>query len=145
MTETKKQKKLRIAIWIFYLIEVFLSSTPFMVGKVDGKTQSLTVLEIVVQPGFQYTADQGKLALFYSLFLIIPLIGFFFCVFDRKTNIKNGVSFICSVLGVSVITFGIGGAMASGALISLFIYLITALLSMYSIISFYSEKAKLKM
>lgn len=145
MTETKKQKKLRIAIWIFYLIEVFLSSTPFMVGKVDGKTQSLTVLEIVVQPGFQYTADQVKLALFYSLFLIIPLIGFFFCVFDRKTNIKNGASFICSVLGVSVITFGIGGAMASGALISLFIYLITALLSMYSIISFYSEKAKLKM
>lgn len=144
LVETKRQKVLRYILMITYLLQLFLSSTPFLWGNVNGEMQDLSVLEIVVQPSFTYTSDQAKLALFYCLFLLIPLIGAVFMIFDKKSNLKNGISFLLSAIGVMLITFGVGNAIASGSLCAIMLYLVSALLSVYSMLIYYKEKEKLK-
>ncbi len=63
------------------------------------------------------------------IFIAIPLLGVGFTVFDRRSNIKNVVSFICSIVGVVTICMVLGGYMGAGALASAVVYMVLAILS----------------
>ncbi len=63
------------------------------------------------------------------MFIALPLLGTGFAVFDKRSNVKNVVSFICDIVGVVTICFLLGGYMGAGALASAVVYMVLAVLS----------------
>ena len=120
--ETKKQKFMRIFIAVLYFFEVVLSTSPFVWGMDDkGNPQQLTAFQIAVQPNGYDGVQDIKLAIVFGLILLLPLVGFFFCILD-KSRVKNFFNLACGLVCVCIITFGIGPNMGSGAFWSMLIY-----------------------
>ena len=120
--ETKKQKFMRIFIAVLYFFEVVLTTSPFVWGMDDkGNPQQLTAFQIAVQPNGYDGVQDIKLAIVFGLILLLPLVGFFFCVLD-KSRVKNFFNLACGLVCVCIITFGIGPNMGSGAFWSMLIY-----------------------
>ncbi len=98
--ENKTRKRLRTAIWVFYLLEIVLCSMPYYQYSMDGKIYSNSVFDMLSAlgagndiglPSSEYSAINTMIPLNF-IFLVIPIVGFFFCVLDRKSNMKNIVS-----------------------------------------------------
>ena len=97
--ENKTRKRFRIAQCIFYAILVMLCSMPFIQGaSSEGKFFSYSVLDLISFIGGSAEGSLGEAFLNYVLYtpilIIIPVVGFFFCLFDRERNMKNIVSLI---------------------------------------------------
>ena len=111
--ENKTRKRLRTAMWVFYLLEIVLCSLPYYQYSMDGKIYSNSVFDMLSAlgagndiglPSSEYSAINTMIPLNF-IFLVIPIVGFFFCVLDRKSNMKNIVSILCCLLGVvSILT-----------------------------------------
>lgn len=123
--EDKKLRGIRIAIAVMYGIQIFLTSEPFAVRVVDGKTlQYITPFSMIRELFISSSwAEFGACAIF-SVLVLLPAISFFFFILDKKTNIKSFVSLLTCVLCVYIISFEIGYNYAFGALVSLLLYLI---------------------
>ena len=132
--ENKTRKKFRIAQCIFYLMEIFFCSLPFIHGAdSQGKMYSYTILELISYIGGTATDDAFLNYVMYTpMVLIIPIIGFFFCVFDSQRNLKNVVSLACSAAGILAILYIAGAALSLGALLSLLVYLLISFITTLS-------------
>ncbi|MBR2715478.1 MAG: hypothetical protein IKB73_04645 [Ruminococcus sp.] len=135
ITESKKSKKLRITLAVLYFIEVVLTTFPFVWGPdSNGKLIELTAFELAVQPDGYNTTQEVKLAVLFAVFILFPLVCFFFCCLDKSLK-KNFVSAACCVVCVCMITFGVGASIAFGAVVSLLLYILILFLTTYSILS----------
>lgn len=124
ITESKKAKRLRITLCVLYFIQVVLTTFPFMWGLDDnGNLKQLTAFEIAVQPGGYDNVQEIKIALLFAVFVLFPVVCFFFCCLD-KSIVKNFVSFACCITCACLITFGIGASLAMGAVVSLLLYVL---------------------
>ncbi len=124
--ENPSSKRVRITMAVLFFIQVIFTTFPFMRGDIgDGIESSVTAFGMVVHPGVAYTADSIKLAVFGGIFVIFPMVAFFFCLFDKYSNVKNFVSAACCVICVALIVFGIGpGYIAIGSVITILLYVL---------------------
>lgn len=127
--ETKKQKVMRIFIAVLYFFEVVLTTSPFVWGVDEkGTPQQLTAFQIAIQPDGYDGVQDIKIAIVFGLILLLPLVGFFFCILD-KSRIKNFYNLACGLICVCIITFGIGPDMGSGAFSSMLLYVLILFLN----------------
>ncbi|MDP4120696.1 MAG: hypothetical protein Q8876_06565 [Bacillota bacterium] len=135
MDTSKKPKKsaakrLRIAqIWLFTII-LFLTSMPYGVWyeKEKHKTLYATALNLIFGQDMRMDAP-GNSGYVFSVFIIAPLIALIAAIFDKNHNIKNILGFVCSAIGIIWITYYIRSAIQIGALLTMFLYLVTCFLS----------------
>ena len=140
--ENKTTKKIRVVQIIVFLIQIFLTSQPFVWGGAifpQFKKNTFTVLDMISNIGAN-SADpkaQGILTtigLWYIVFLAIPVIALGFQLFDRQYNLKNVVGIICSFLGVIAIIYLVGpGYLCFASMISLLLYIFSAFMSVMGI------------
>ena len=96
--DNKSAKRLRITLAVLYFIQVVLTTFPFLRGITeDGEFRQLTAFEIAVQPAGYPTAEDVQLAIFYGIFILFPMVAFFFCILDKNSNVKNFISVACSI------------------------------------------------
>lgn len=85
---------------------------------------------------------------FGVLYMVIPLIGFFFMFFDKKSNLKNLVGICCGVIGCLAIALPIGFndelAPGVGALTSVLVYVFITMLSAISVFVKLEDNAKMR-
>lgn len=134
--ETKRCRNLRRILMILFVVCGYLLSTAFAVDVVEYKGEDtlsyMTALNLVFGTlGGEIPVRTNKIAL---IFFLIPLIGFFFMFFDKKSNVKNIVGLVCGFTGVLSISFLIGGSIAIGSMISIIVYFIIAVLSAYGMV-----------
>jgi len=136
--ENSATKKIRVAQIVLFLIQIFLTTTPYIwAGRFELETKSsYTPFELVTYIGG--SDETTQIGLICSIFLIIPIIALGFQIFDRQYNLKNVVGLICSFLGVFAITYIIGPAyICYGGIFALLLYLVTFFLSVMGIFARY--------
>ncbi len=69
--------------------------------------------------------------------MLLPVVGFFAAVFDRRKHIKNVISLICTVIGLVIIMTMIYPHIAIGSVVMISSYL---LLSFLTILGFYTKQ-----
>ena len=106
--ENKTRKRLRITLCVLYLFQLVFCAWPYYGFIQDGRLVTDSVYEmlsalgtgnIVGATSSDFSAINRILPLNF-IFVIIPVIGFFFCAFDRERNLKNIVSLLCALAGV---------------------------------------------
>lgn len=142
--ENKTRKRFRIAQCIFYAILVLLCSMPYIQGATsDGKFFSYSVLDLMSFIGGSANGELGSAFLSYVMYtpilIIIPVVGFFFCLFDRERNMKNVVSLLCCAAGIVSILAIAGVAMSLGAILSILIYLLVSFLTTIAIFARFTK------
>ena len=109
--ENKTRKRLRIVLCTLYLFEIFMCSMPFYQYISDNQLFSYSVFEMLAAlgtgntiglPDSEFAAASTILPLNF-IFVVIPIIGFFFCALDKQSNLKNIVSIFCCLFGVLAI------------------------------------------
>lgn len=146
--ENKTRKKLRIALCVLYLFEIFLCTMPYIQGIAsDNLFYSYSVFDVLSYWGGQIpdTADGAALQsyiMYFPIFLIIPIVGFFFCALDKQRNMKNIVSMLCCLIGVVSILIIVSGALSLGSLIGLLAYLVIGFLTSMSMFARITDKVK---
>lgn len=134
--ETKRCRNLRRILMILFVVCGYLLSTAFAVDVVEYKGEDtvsyMTALNLLFGTlGGEVPVRTNKISI---IFFLIPLVGFFFMFFDKKSNVKNFVGLICGFVGVLSISFLIGGSIAMGAMISIIVYFVIAILSAYGVV-----------
>ena len=140
--ENKTRKRLRLALCVLYLFEIVMCSMPFY-QYIDGnRLYSYSVFEMLAAlgtgntvglPDSEFAAASVILPLNF-IFVIIPVVGFFFCALDKQSNMKNIVSIFCCLFGVlSIMMIVTVNFLSLGSLISLLLYLLISFLSALSI------------
>lgn len=141
IVETKKQKFLRILIAVMFFFEVVLTTSPFIWGlDSSGEPKQLTAFQMAIQPDGYDGVESIKLAIVFALLLLIPIVGFFFCVLD-KSRVKNFYNLVGCLVCVCIITFGIGPDMASGAFTSLLLYVFILFLNTLNLLNSVKENS----
>ncbi len=144
--QNKTTKRIRVVQIILFLIQIFLTSQPFVWGGVilpQYKKSTFTVLDMISYIGADSISKQGENALvtigiLYILFLIIPIIAVGFQIFDREYNLKNIVGIICSTAGVLCIIYLVGPQyLCFGSMIALILYIFSAFMSVMGIFARY--------
>ena len=72
----------------------------------------------------------------FFVFLVIPIVGFFFCALDKERNLKNIVSIICCLLGVfSILTIVSVNFISYGSLFALLFYLLSSFITAFAMMA----------
>lgn len=123
--ESKSEKHIRWFLVVMYFIQTFVTTFPFVQGHAEnGKLASVTAFNLLVQPDGYTQKGDIALAIMGGVLVVFPLVCFFFCLLDRKSKVKWLVSGSCCMICAIVITFGIGGSLGFGALVTLIINLV---------------------
>ena len=140
--ENKTRKRLRIVLCTLYLFEIIMCSMPYYQYISDNKLFSYSVFEMLAAlgtgntiglPDSEFAAASTILPLNF-IFVVIPIIGFFFCALDKQSNLKNIVSIFCCLFGVlAIMTMVTVNFLSLGSLLSLLLYLLISFLSALSI------------
>lgn len=146
--ENKTRKRLRITLCVLYLFELVFCAWPYYGFVQDGKLVTDSVFEMLSALGTgnvvgasasDFQAINHFLPLNF-IFVIIPVVGFFFCAFDKERNIKNVVSLFCALAGVvSILTIVTISLMSLGSMLALIVYLLISFLSSISIMARYTK------
>lgn len=126
-TENKHTKPVRLAVCIFFIIEIILLATPYIAMVSDDSTYySKTILELIMGMN---TSDVRfiKLGIIAIVFAVIPILGFLFATFDKDSCVKCVVGCLCSFTGIAGITFVIpqfSSELAFGAMMAIMVYLL---------------------
>ncbi len=146
LEENKTRKKLRIAMCVMYLLEIVFCSFPYINGTTSsGEFYSYSVLDILSYLGGNIpdTADGAAFKSyiwFYFLFLIIPIVGFLFCAFDKQRNLKNLVSVMCCLAGVVSIIAIVSYTMSLGSLLAILLYIVICFITTMAMFARITEK-----
>lgn len=131
--ETKSEKRVRIFLVVVFFIQTVLTTFPFMHGEIEEGFTYVTAFNLLVQNnGFGEEGDI-MLAVVGGILVVFPLVSFFFCLLDKRSIKKYIVSALCSVVCAVVITFGIGGMISIGAVITLILNVVTLFMSVQGI------------
>lgn len=147
--QNKTTKRIRVLQIIVFLVQIFLTSQPFVWGGAfytQYAKSTFTVLDMIAYIGATTgnAKTEGMLTsvgLCYIVFLVIPVVALGFQLFDREYNIKNVVGIICSALGVICILYFVGAKyLCFGSMISLLLYLFSAFMSVMGIFARYLKQ-----
>ena len=141
--ENKTRKRLRITMCIFYLIQIYLCTCSYIYLPIsDDITENyLSVFGMLSYLGGSFPNVEGSQAFLsyipsYFIFLIIPIVGFFFCALDKERNMKNIVSIVCCLLGVvSILLIVTLNLMCFGAVMALLLYILTSFITTIAIMA----------
>lgn len=128
--ETKSEKRVRIFLAVMFFIQTVLTTFPFMQGSIEQGFTYITAFNMLVQNNGYTDSGDYMLVIIGAILVVFPMVAFFFCILDKKSKKKYLVSAICSVACAVAITFGIGGAISIGAVITLIINVITLFMTM---------------
>lgn len=142
--ENKTRKRLRLVLCFLYLLEIVMCTFPFYQYVQDGKLVTNSVFEMLSALGTgnvngisesAFSAVATALPLNF-IFVVLPIIGFFFCALDKERNMKNIVSLICCLVGVvSILTIVTINLLSLGSLIALLLYILISFLSSFSMLA----------
>ncbi|MCH5201780.1 MAG: hypothetical protein J1F17_01105 [Oscillospiraceae bacterium] len=130
--ENKTAKKLRIAVIVMYVIQVFLLTESYFQYYPKGFEDPVHIscfyfiYKMIDSGQFDYAA-------YGVIMAIIPIAGFFMFCFDKKRNIKNIYAIFTSVIGVLMIAVFINFFIDFASLISLVLYIPIVFLSVMGI------------
>lgn len=135
--ENKTRKRLRIAQCVFYLAEILLCSFTYVhiPNPSEGRDFYATVFDMLGYIGSSVPDMPSSAAFktyipFFLIFLIIPIIGFFFCALDKERNLKNIVSIFCCLAGVlSILMIVSINFLDFGSVFALMIYILISFLT----------------
>ena len=139
-TETKRCRNLRRVFIGMFIVCGYMLSTPFAYAYVDveGKPELISMTALNLAFG-TITEDHPvyRNTLFGIIYLILPLLGFFFMFFDKRSNAKNLVGIACGIIGSMSIALPIGFnenlAPGIGAVVSTIFYVFVTTLSAISV------------
>ncbi len=130
--DVKTRKKLRLAMCVFYLLQIVVCTMPF-IQNIDSEHITSA------SPFFMFTLLFGSLSGLDSttttmcvlciFMIVIPIIGFLFCSLDKERNLKNLVSAFCCLAGVFIILAIPSQYISLGAIIAIILYIIIMLLT----------------
>ncbi len=135
LPDKQPRKGLRITQCVLYLIEIFLCTMTYInIPNPDNPAEHFyaTVFDMLGYIGGTFSENLSESQLgaiqsyvpFYIIFLIIPIIGFFFCALDKYRNLKNFVSLGCCLVGVvSILNIVTLNYIDFGSTFALLIYL----------------------
>jgi len=131
-TETKRCRNIRRVLIALFIVCGYMLSTTFAVDYIEVQGEEKLVEMTALNLAFG--AMGGSLPMRSNiviglLFILLPLLGFFFMFFDKKTNIKNFVGLGCGIIGMMSIMFFIGANIGIGAFISVLCYVLITILS----------------
>ncbi len=144
--QNKTTKVIRVVQIILFLIQIFLTTWPFVWGGVIDpklKQSTFTALDMISNIGSttgNAATEQALnvLGLCFIAFLVIPVIAVGFQIFDRYYNLKNIVGLICCTLGIICIILFVGAKfLCLGSLCAMILYLVSAFLSVMGIFARY--------
>lgn len=135
--ENKTRKRLRITMCIFYLVQIYLCTCSYIYLPVskDITENYLSVFGMLSYLGGTFSDVEGsqafqKIIPFFFIFIVIPIVGFFFCALDKERNMKNIVSIICCLLGVLSILLVVSSyTLCFGSLFALLLYILTSFIT----------------
>ena len=130
--ETKRCRNIRRVLIFLFIVCGYMLSMTFAVDliEIDGVETYIQMTALNLAFGTMGGATPVRQnTVIGLLYIIIPLVGFFFMFFDKKTNIKNIVGICCGVIGMTSIFMFIGLNIGIGALISIFCYILIDILS----------------
>lgn len=142
--ENKTRKRLRITQCVLFLAEILFCTFTFVQIPNPDTTKLgffATVFDMLgylggdFPEGAQAEAFNSVLPLFF-VFIIIPVVGFFFCALDKERNMKNIVSIICCLLGVfSILTIVSINFISYGSLLALLFYLLISFITAFAMMA----------
>jgi len=130
--ESKRCRNIRRVLIFLFIVCGYMLSTTFAVDviEIDGveTVVSMTALNLA------FGAMGGSVPVRQNtpigmLYIILPVVGFFFMFFDKKTNIKNIVGICCGMIGMTSIFMFINFNIGIGALVSILCYILIDILS----------------
>lgn len=130
------RKKLRLAMCVLYLVQIVVCTMPFIQDikfNEDGLVTLASPFNMFLIL-FGVTSPLNSFIIQFSIvciaLIIIPVIAFFFCSFDKERNIKNIVSLISCVAGVALILIFVPAKyMSIGAVIAILLYVLIMFLT----------------
>ncbi len=130
--QNKSTKRIRVLQIVLFMIQIFLTSMPFVWGGIinpNSSQSTYTVFDMIGYIGSTTgnATDERALNIIgiaFLAFVILPTIALFFNIFDRFYNLKNIISIICSGLALMCIVYFIGNWICLGAVIAILLYLV---------------------
>ncbi len=142
--ENKTRKRLRIAQCVLFLAQILFCTFTFVQIPNPDPTKLgfyATVFDMLGYLGGDFpegalgAAFSSALPMFF-VFLVIPIVGFFFCALDKQRNLKNIVSIICCLLGVfSILTIVSINFISYGSLFALLFYLLISFITAFAMMA----------
>lgn len=130
--ETKRCRNIRRVLVALFIVCGYLLSTTYAVDYMEINGEETYVPMTALNLAFGTMGSDIPVrqnTVIGIVYLALPLIGFFFMFFDKKSNIKNFVGIGCGVIGMMSILMFIGGNIGMGALVSIFCYMLITILS----------------
>lgn len=141
--ESSSERKIRFFLAAIFVLQVLLTTTPFMHDFLLNDTVvTISALQFVIQAdGFM--ANSVQLGIFGLLLVLLPIAAFFFCVLDKRSKVKYIATALCSIICPIIIVFGIGRNFISiGAVITLIINVITLFMTSQGVQAVSIRRAK---
>ena len=135
--ENSLEKKIRIFMAVLFFAQTLMTTLPFM-HHVDPETNTLegtvSALNFIIQAD-GFASNNGYMAVYGIILVVLPLTAFFFCLFDKRSRLKYLFSGLCSVICAIVITFSVGTSISIGAVLTLLVNVITLFLTSYGFLT----------
>lgn len=125
--ETSSEKKVRYFLAVMFFIQTMMTTLPFMHHvNVENNTLEGTVsaINFIIQAD-GIASNNGFMAIYGILLVALPIIAFFFCIFDKRSRLKYLFSGLCSVICAVIITFTVGTSISFGAVLTLIVNVVT--------------------
>lgn len=138
--ESRRTKRIRLAVCVFYIIAMVCCAFPFVQMKApDGSIQFFTVFNMIFD-GIRLGDGTAGAVVYGIVLFVLPLIGFLFESFDKTRAFKCLTGILCPMISVALICFGPGRAFSLGALFSMICYFLIAFMSVYLFLVIQEEK-----
>ncbi len=147
--ETSRARTLRrVLVWLFVICGYLLSTT-FAYGYVEVDSEPELIAMTALNLAFGSIGTDHPVyrnTVFGVMYMVIPLIGFFFMFFDKKGNVKNLVGICCGAIGCLSIALPIGFneelAPGIGSILSMLLYVFITTISAISVFVKIEDNAK---
>lgn len=122
-----------------FIVCGYLLSSPFAYAYIDESetASSMTAFNLAFG-SIMGDTPLYRNTVFGVTYIVIPVIGFFFMFFDKRSNIKNYVGVVLGIVGCVIITMPIGFnpdlIPGGGAVFSAVLYMFITTLSAVSVL-----------
>ncbi|MDE7390205.1 MAG: hypothetical protein K2M82_04610 [Lachnospiraceae bacterium] len=144
--ESKRCKYIRRVLIALFVVCGYLLSTTYAIDVVEVNGEQ--VLSYMTALNLAFGTLGGEIPVYTNkiaiIFFIIPLVGFLFMMFDKKSNVKNIVGMICGIIGALSISFMIGVNIGMGSMVSVLLYFIITVLSAFAALFHRQDKTNSK-
>lgn len=115
--ESKSEKRIRIFLIIMNFLQVFLSTSAFMIDPSSG--DNISLLQMLVQTNGYSSSAEFLMGIYGGVLILFPTVCFFFFLLDKKSKKKYAVSAVYNVLSVIMICLMIQNNLGPGAILIL--------------------------